>query len=98
EFLRAPPLVERAVGAGDGVSLGLQDECQRQHPAPPDAAEEISRVARHGSKVKLRGVAQQGKRGRRGGRMFFGIVAPASRLDPGLAEKTVALARDLYPG
>ena len=34
---------------------------------------------------------------RRGG-MVIGIVAPASRLDPVLAEKTVALARDLYPG
>jgi len=34
----------------------------------------------------------------RRGRMVIGIVAPASRLDPGLAEKTVALARDLYPG
>jgi muramoyltetrapeptide carboxypeptidase len=30
--------------------------------------------------------------------MVIGIVAPASRLDPVLAEKTVALARDLYPG
>jgi muramoyltetrapeptide carboxypeptidase len=29
--------------------------------------------------------------------ILIGIVAPASRLDPALAEKTVALARGLYP-
>jgi muramoyltetrapeptide carboxypeptidase len=34
---------------------------------------------------------------RRGG-LVIGIVAPASRLDPALAERTVALARELYPG
>jgi muramoyltetrapeptide carboxypeptidase len=33
---------------------------------------------------------------RRGG-LVIGIVAPASRLDPALAEQTVALARKLYP-
>lgn len=33
---------------------------------------------------------------RRGG-MVIGIVAPASRLEPALAERTVALARELYP-
>src|SRR5262245_40466483 len=33
----------------------------------------------------------------RGNRLRIGIVAPASRVDPGLAEKVTALAASLYP-
>ena len=33
----------------------------------------------------------------RDGRMKIGIVAPGSRIDPGIAEKVAALAGSLYP-
>ena len=47
EFRRRPPLVERTVGAFDLKTLVAQDQCQRQHAAPADAAEEITLFVIH---------------------------------------------------
>ena len=63
ELLSRAALIERAVGAGYDVPLGVEDERQRQHAAPPDAAKKISCPPPHRRTVQLQGVAPQGNRG-----------------------------------
>ena len=93
------PLVERAVGTLDPSAPGLDDQGERGHAATADAAKKV--ISKLGHRRNLQALPMTVQRGRGAWmskeRCRIGVVAPASRMSPEVAERVPTLAASLYP-